>query len=74
MSLQWNKSCVFSRDGVMPPGCPIGVELAGKIIEGKFEPGFDCYGVPMESPKYISSELRDISTDILSDTVKLDKF
>ena len=53
LRLQWSKSHIFSWDGVLPAGAPEEVEIAGKVIGGSFQPGFDCYGVPMGAKQYI---------------------
>ena len=58
LQLQWTKSHVFSWSGILPEGTPEGVEIAGKMIDGSFEAGFDCYGVPMGTDKYIKLERR----------------
>ena len=70
LELQWNKSCIFSWTGVLPEGCPKGVELAGKMVDGNFEVGIDCYGVPLGSQKYITSELMEMAKEVASDAVK----
>ena len=70
LKLQWNKSCIFSWNGKLPEGTPDGVELAGKMVDGNFEVGFDCYGVPIGSSKFISSELMEIAEEIVADAVK----
>ena len=54
----------------MPKGTPEGVKVAGKVIDGLFEAGFDCYGVPMGTNKSISSELRVKEEKIVADAEK----
>ena len=70
LQLQWSKSHIFSWTGVLPEGTPPGVEMAGKIVDGVFEVGFDCYGVPMGTDKYISSELMVTAGKIVKDAKK----
>ena len=70
LQLQWAKSEIFSWDGKLPEGAPDGVRVAGKVIDDKFEVGFDCYGVPMgASPyrPYIQSELMVRAEEIMED-------
>ena len=70
LQLQWAKSNIFSWSGVLPEGTPPGVEIAGKMVDGSFEVGFDCYGVPMGTDKYIQSELHVTAEEIVRDAVK----
>ena len=70
LQLQWEKSCIFSWDGQLPAGTPDGVELAGKLIDDNFEVGFDCYGVPMGTDKYIETELMERAKEIVADAKK----
>ena len=70
LKLQWSKSHIFSWDGALPEGTPEGVELAGKIIDGVFEVGFDCYGVPMGTDKFVTSELMVLAKEIAADAKK----
>ena len=70
LQLQWNKSCIFSWSGILPEGTPEGVELAGKEVDGVFESGFDCYGVPMGTNKFVESELMVLAKVIAEDAKK----
>ena len=70
LQLQWSKSHIFSWNGTLPESAPAGVELAGKIVDGVFEVGIDCYGVPVGTNKYVSSELMVTATDIVRDAKK----
>ena len=47
------KSEVFSWDGVIPHETPEGMLNAGKEIDGRFEPGYLCYGVPVGTDGYV---------------------
>jgi hypothetical protein len=67
LELEWSKSEVFSWDGVLPAGCPDGITLAGEEIEGTFQPGFLCYGVPVGTPEYATSQLFERARKIAKD-------
>ena len=67
LRLQWNKSRIFSWDGVLPDGAPEGVEIAGKEISNIFHAGFDCYGVPMGTNEFVHSELMKSAKNIVAD-------
>ena len=53
--LNWNhsKNKVFSWSGVLPPSTTAGLRRAGEEVDGVFEPGFVCYGVPIGSDNYV---------------------
>ena len=53
--LNWNhsKTEVFSWSGVLPPSTTAGLRRAGEEVDGVFEPGFVCYGVPTGSDNYV---------------------
>ena len=53
--LSWNhaKTEVFSWSGVLPPRTTAGLRRAGEDVDGVFEPGFICYGVPIGTDKYV---------------------
>ena len=70
LKLQWSKSHIFSWDGVLPEGTPEGVELAGKVIDGVFEVGIDCYGVPIGTDKFVKDELMVAAKEIAADAKK----
>ena len=54
--LVWEKTKteVFSWDGVLPPSTTPGLARAGSLVNGQFEPGFVCYGVPVGTEKYVN--------------------
>ena len=70
LKLQWNKSHIFTWDGILPEGTPEGVGIAGKTIDGVLEVGFDCYGVPMGTDKYVKSELMVMASEVAEDAKK----
>ena len=41
-SLAW-----FSWDGSLHPGTPTGLMRAGSVVNGTWEPGIICYGIPI---------------------------
>ena len=56
LDLQRDKTEIFAR-GDLPEGTPADLKRAGTMIEGVFEPGFDCYGVGIGSPNFVSQYL-----------------
>ena len=59
--LVWEKTKteVFSWSGILPEGCTDGLTRAGLEIDGIFEPGFLCYGVPVGTDKYVEYMLSE---------------
>ena len=51
--LQVTKSEVYSATGEMPPEAPDGFVNAGTVVQGQFQPGFLCYGVPVGTDEYV---------------------
>ena len=72
LQVQLSKSQIFSWDGLLPAEAPQDVELAGKMVDGNFEVGFNCYGVPMGTPAYRTSELREKAEVIVADAEKVE--
>ena len=58
------KTEVFSWNGVIPPNSTAGLTNAGTIVDGMFEPGFLCYGVPVGSDKYVEHMLSEKMSEI----------
>ena len=54
----------------MPDGCPDGITLAGKDVDGVFQSGFLCYGVPVGTPQYATSQLWERAQKIMKDARK----
>ena len=46
------------------------MQLAGKVVDGVFECGFDCYGVPVGTDKFITEELMSTAREIVADAEK----
>ena len=59
--LVWEKSKteVFSWSGVLPEQATPGLARAGVEVDGSFEPGFLCYGVPIGTEKYVQHMLEN---------------
>lgn len=57
LKLQRSKCEVLSWSGALPEGCPDGFKLAGDVIDGRFEPGLMCVGVPMGSDTWIKRKM-----------------
>ena len=62
------KSEVFTSTGVMPSEAPAGFVKAGETVEGVFQPGFLCYGVPIGTDAYVSAmldlKIRELETEV----------
>ena len=57
LELVAEKSAVYSRDGVLPPSTTPGIPLAGALVNGQWENGLVCYGVPIGSGAYVRHQL-----------------
>ena len=64
--LTWEKSkrMVFSWSGNLPPNSTPGLTRAGCFVDGEFEPGFLCYGVPVGTDRYVETMLEKKIEDI----------
>ena len=64
--LVWEKTKteVFSWDGIVPLNATAGLTRAGTTINGVFEPGFLCYGVPVGTDIYVEHMLHEKLTEI----------
>ena len=70
LRLQWEKTEVFSWEGDLPDGTPEGIHLAGENINGVFERGFECYGIPIGTDNYVRHKLRSKADEIVTDAFK----
>ena len=52
-----SKSEVYCRDGRLPPACLPGISLAGMEVDGTWENGLICYGVPIGSDNFVKAKL-----------------
>ena len=58
--LEVRKTKVYSADGFLhPAAAQLGFERAGVQVEGKFQPGFKCYGIPVGSDAFVKQVLED---------------
>ena len=57
LTLQRKKCEVFSWTGEVPEGCVPGFTLAGRWVDGRFEPGFICVGAPIGTDMYVKSTI-----------------
>ena len=64
LQLQRSKTEVFCNDGSLPENTPAGLIKAGANIEGRWEPGMLCYGVPVGSDKYVLYMLNAKVTEV----------
>ena len=70
LRLQWGKTQLFSWDGHLPADAPVGLTLAGEILEGEFERGFEIYGIPVGSDKFVQHKLKQKAVAIARDAVQ----
>ena len=70
--LVWEKTKteVFTWNGIVPNNATAGLTRAGTFIDGIFEPGFLCYGVPVGTDKYVEFMMEKKMSDIAK-TAKL---
>ena len=59
LRLQWNKTQVFSWDGDLPPDAHPLLTLAGETVDGVFERGFMCYGIPIGTDNFVRAKLQE---------------
>ena len=64
VQLQREKTEIFSW-GVVPAGAPVQMRRAGEQVEGGFEPGFLCYGIPVGSPGYCRYMLNQKAVEVV---------
>ena len=64
LRLQLSKTEVFSWEATLPPQVPQGMKRAGEIIDGRWEPGFLCYGIAVGTDCYVQKQLDDKMQEI----------
>ena len=62
LELEVSKSECFTWSSQLPEGAPPGLKQAGRVVEGRWEPGWLVYGVPCGSDQYVAAML-DIKVD-----------
>ena len=68
--LQRDKTEVFAW-GELPEITPPELKRAGVMVEGRFEPGFVCYGIPVGSDAYVNQALWDKAAEVERDVNKV---
>ena len=58
------------RQGTLPPGCLPGVSLAGMEVDGQWENGFVCYGVPIGSDSFVKAKMKVKVEEVKEGTVR----
>ncbi len=58
LQLERSKTEVFTWSGQLPSTTPPDLTVAGSMVDGTFEPGFICYGIPIGTPRYVQHHLR----------------
>ena len=67
LRLQWTKTQLFSWNADLPADVPVGMFLAGEMVDGLFERGFKIYGIPIGTDKCITCKLMQRAEQILKD-------
>ena len=65
--LQRSKTEVFSWDGTLPAGIPAGLVRAGQVVDGQWEPGMICYGIPVGTDGYVLSKLNEKVSEVAAE-------
>ena len=58
---------VFTWEGDLPVSTPAGITLAGVEVDGVFERGFECYGIPIGTDNYVKHMLKAKASEIVND-------
>ena len=48
----------------MPADTPPELKRAGMVVNGTFEPGFDCYGLPMGTDAFVKQALENKAAEV----------
>ena len=62
---------VYSSNGILPEGTPEGLLNAGTMVDGKWEPGFICYGAPIGSDQYVLAMLDEKLAEVKEEVKKM---
>ena len=65
--LQRNKTEVLSWDGSLRAGTPPGLVRAGETVDGQWEPGKICYGIPVGTDVYVQHKLDEKVTQVATE-------
>ena len=70
LTLQLGKCELYSLKGEKPTGCSQEVSLGGASVDGKWEPGFICVGVPIGLDPYVKEMMRRKLVDLEEEVVR----
>ena len=70
LTLQRQKTEIFAW-GELPTNTPPELKRAGKMVDGVFQPGFDCYGIPLGTNIYVSQALWEKAEEVKRDMEKV---
>ena len=70
LQLQWSKSVMYCKEGVLPLAATPGLSLAGELVEWQFLHGLMVYGVPVGSDEYVTHKLKQQMQIIVEDAEK----
>ena len=68
--LQRDKTEIFAW-GELPANTPPELKRAGAMVDGRFEPGFICYGIPLGSDSYVRHALWTKAAEVERDINKV---
>ena len=66
LTLQRQKTEIFAW-GDLPPDTPVELKRAGELVDGVFQPGFDCYGIPVGTDAYVGQALKEKGLEVKRD-------
>ena len=70
LELNWGKTTLFSWGGELPEDAPSDLKLAGKVVDGVFRRGFECWGVPVGESEFVASFLDEKITEIAEESAQ----
>ncbi len=56
---------MFSWDGTLPVGTPAGLVRAGEEVDGQWEPGMICYGIPAGTDGNVQHKLEEMEFSLI---------
>jgi hypothetical protein len=73
LQLQVSKTEVFSWEESLPAETPRGMKRAGTVVEGRFAPGFMCYGIAVGSTEFVRAKLEEKVDEVAAEVEKVVK-
>ena len=70
LQLEWSKTVLYCREGVMPFLAPPGMKVAGERVGDNFHQGLMVYGVPVGSAEDVTYKLKEKAAEMLSNAEK----